>query len=524
MSKENLSNTNITRYAGIIEKKLEFFTRNTIISLVLLCAISLGIRLYYFPYNIPLIQDALVTYFFYSSDISILGHIPNNFSIGNNGWPLILSTFFVLFHLDTFMDYMTLQRSISIAFSVATIIPIYFLCKKFFDKPYAIFGAAIFAFEPRIIQNSLLGITEPLYIFLISTALSLYFSSNNKTIFASFAIIGLSTLVRSEGLFVFFPLFIMLIIKNRKQRNIIRNGLFIIIIFAAIVLPISILKIQTQGNDAIVGRIAIESSHAINASNQEGFAHYFTHATKNFIEFSAWSLIPVFVFFLPVGVFLLLRNRNMNNITIICTIVSMLLPVYYAYSLAPDTRYIYPLFPLFCIVSLFTIKKIESRITLKRNLLLVILAIVILSSSLIFLEFKKPNYEQEREAFKISTTITNIANGVNSYPPEDGYIQVSELPKKWPVLSSSIPTKTVVINTNNFTSLSEFIKSSRNVGLTHIVIDDKKDRPKFLTDIFYNDQKYPYLVKVFDSRNYNYQYHVKIYKIDYEKFQSNKIK
>ena len=49
-------------------------------------------------------------------------------------------------------------------------------------------------------------------------------------------------------------------------------------------------------------------------------------------------------------------------------------------------------------------------------------------------------------------------------------------------------------------------------------MDDNKNRPDFLKDLFYHDGKYPYLVKVFDSTDQNFKYHVKIYKIDYEKF------
>ncbi|MDE1817954.1 MAG: glycosyltransferase family 39 protein [Thaumarchaeota archaeon] len=521
MPEENSSNINIPNYIGIIERKLNFFTKNTVISIIILCAISLGIRLYYFPYNLPFIQDALVTYFLNANDVSILGHIPTNFPVSNIGWPLILSFFFTLFHSNTFMDYVTLQRSISMAFSVFTIIPVYFLCKRFFDKPYAIVGAAIFAFEPHIIQNSLLGITEPLYIFLVSSGLALYFSSKDKIVFSSFVIVGLSTLVRAEGLFVFSPLVIMYFIRNRKEQHVIKKGLLIIAIFALVLFSAYVIKIATHENDQIIGRVLGSTNQIVGTSSQEGFIHYFAQTTKNFIEFSGWSLIPVFVFFLPIGVFLLFRNRNMNNITIIVTVSSMLLPVYYAYSVAPDTRYIYPLFPLFCIISIFTIKKIESKIS-NRNILFIMLLGIILFSSLVFLDLKKPNYEQEREAFKISSIVTNIAKGVNSYSPQDGYILASELPQKWPVLSSSIPTKTIIINTKNFTSLSEFIKSSKNSGLTHIVIDDKKNRPKFLTDVFYNEQKYPYLVKVFDSTIQDYKYNVKIFKIDYQKFESLK--
>jgi hypothetical protein len=60
---------------------------------------------------------------------------------------------------------------------------------------------------------------------------------------------------------------------------------------------------------------------------------------------------------------------------------------------------------------------------------------------------------------------------------------------------------------------------SKEKGLTHIVIDDVSNRPPFLIDVFNNEEKYPYLVKVFDSKDHRYKHHVKIFKIDYEKFE-----
>ena len=71
----------------------------------------------------------------------------------------------------------------SASLSVLTIIPVYLLCKKFVKNEYALLGAGIFVLEPRIIQNSLLGITEPLYIILGS--ISLLFFLSNKIVYSS---------------------------------------------------------------------------------------------------------------------------------------------------------------------------------------------------------------------------------------------------------------------------------------------------------------------------------------------------
>ena len=51
------------------------------------------------------------------------------------------------------------------------------------------------------------------------------------------------------------------------------------------------------------------------------------------------------------------------------------------------------------------------------------------------------------------------------------------------------------------------------------MIDNNDNRSEFLYDIFIYEEKYPYLIKQFDSRDENITYNVKIFKIDYDKFE-----
>ena len=500
------------------DKKLEFFTRNAVFSLLIIGGIGLFLRMYYFPYNVPLVQDALESYFFYATDIHILGYLPTNPFVANNGWPIFLSFFFTIFHFDTAFDYMNLQRIITISISTLTIIPVYFLCKTFFDRRFAIVGASIFAFEPRIIQNSLLGVTEPLYIILVTLAIVLFFSSNKKLIYASFGVVAFASLVRAEGLFVFFPLIIMFFVRHKSERGIIYKGILSISIFVAIVLPMAIFRKMTLGSDELTGRIASSTSYILATSLHEGniITNTIT-AIENIVKFSGWSLIPVFIFFIPLGIFLIFKNRNQDTKTLIVIMISMIIPVFYAFSFAPDTRYIYPLFPLFCILSLFAVTKYEDKIK-TRNLFLILIMGGILLSSSIFLEFKKFDYDHQREAFSIAQYIVITANGINDYYPEDGYLKPAEIPQKWPFLSSSIPIQTSIISTNNFDSLEKYVEFSKNKGLTHLVLDGNQNRPYFLNDVFYHGEKYPYLIKEFDSWDHGFKYHIKIYKINYDEF------
>ena len=66
-------------------------------------------------------------------------------------------------------------------------------------------------------------------------------------------------------------------------------------------------------------------------------------------------------------------------------------------------------------------------------------------------------------------------------------------------------------------SLESFIKNSKEKGLTHIVVNGDKNN-KFLNDVFYNEEKYPYLIKKYDSLNNGFKIQIKVYEIDYIQF------
>ena len=74
----------------------------------------------------------------------------------------------------------------------------------------------------------------------------------------------------------------------------------------------------------------------------------------------------------------------------------------------------------------------------------------------------------------------------------------------------------------DYSSLTEFINYNKNEGLTHIIVDENENRAQFLKDIFRTEDKYSYIEKIYDSSEQGYDYHLKIFRIDYEKFESVK--
>jgi hypothetical protein len=70
-------------------------------------------------------------------------------------------------------------------------------------------------------------------------------------------------------------------------------------------------------------------------------------------------------------------------------------------------------------------------------------------------------------------------------------------------------------------SLIEFIDSSQDKGLAHLAVDGREHQPEFLKDVFYHDERYPYLEKIYDSSELGMKYHVKIYEIDFVRIYGN---
>lgn len=499
-----------------VEKKLGIFFSSTAASLCVIIGASLILRFYFFPFGVPLILDAQA-YFWYASDASILGRLPEDYSFANNGWPVFLASFFALFRFDDMISYMELQRVIATLLSVLTIIPVYFLCRRFVGNSFAVFGAAIFAFEPRLIQNSLLGLNDALYILLGAVSLVLFLRSGIKLRCVSFALMGFASLVRSEGLFLFFALSIMYFVQHRRNlRELSKYGI-LIAIFIATILPMAILRIEITGTDALTGRIMNEAGHASDLTSNYGVGTFVTNTVTTFFGFLGRAMLPIFVFFVPVGAFLILRDRNFEKNTIIVTLVVMSIPVLYAYSVpALDTKYFYFMYPMFCVLSVFAVKK-YGEIILKSHILILVAIIGVVVASVVFLAVKMPDREQELEYFQVAQFVIHNTNKVNDYP-QSSYISSAQLASTWPTLRRDASFDTKVIPVLGHEELIEYIKDSKEIGLTHLVIDDAENRPDFLKRVFYNEEDYPYLIKVFDSKDHDYEIHLKIFKIDYTKF------
>ena len=154
-------------------------------SIYLLCGIfifALIIRIYHFDEIIPVTMDALDS-FSYASDISTIGRLPENYDIAKPGWAIFLGGIFSLFDFENTLSYMQLQKISAIIISSLSVFPLYFLIRRFSERKYSLLGVLLFGLEPRLIENSILGNVEPIFIICIINNIFISYLSHIYKIF-----------------------------------------------------------------------------------------------------------------------------------------------------------------------------------------------------------------------------------------------------------------------------------------------------------------------------------------------------
>ena len=433
----------------------------------------------------------------------------------------------------------------SIIISAVTIIPVYFLCRRFFNPQCSLIGSSLFAFEPHIIINSSLGITEPLFLFLGISSLVLFLNNNHRLIYGSFAIAGLFTLIRFEGMFFFVIISMMFLIKYRHKKRIFVQYPILFAIYVLILLPVAYSNLETHDRDGFLDELLSVSgysyTHFVQGTPEIGDPLYGDTKDSNMykflvigmtsmVKFLGLFLIPISVFFVSVGLVLIIKNKknikiDYTIITIILTSIIMLLPAFYTYGRgSEDTRFVFMSLPLIILISLYGINKWKIK---RKNLMAIFMITAIILASFIFLNSEKIDHDYEKEVFTISKFITSKTGVINGDSADIRYRTASGLVINWPNLPAATLGEThldrtlIRISTSGEKSLLEFIDSSKGKGLEYLAVDGREHQPEFLRDVFYHDEVYPYLKKIYDSSNLGMAYHVKIYEIDFVRMYEN---
>ena len=490
--------------------------------LIIIIIAGFVIRINYLHDNIPLTLDAF-RYFLLGMDISILGNFPMHYDKPNTGWPLFLSVIFQMFRFENYLDYMTLQKLSSILFSALTVIPVYFLTKKFFKRKLAMIGASFFIFSPYIVENSLLGITDSLFIFLIMIFLSLFFSDKKANVIFSFAILGISSLVRYESLLLIIPTTIIFLAKYRSNISFRKFYWIGLALFFLAIIPMALWRIQMGMDDGLAssllgGAYVVINENSINSETIDRFD--IVRGIINLPKYIGASLLPICFIFVPYSIISLLRKENKNFRYLVLMGIFALIPALYAYSRGyEETRYVFVVLPILIIASLFLIEKIILRFG-KQNVVAGGLIALIMVSSIIYLDFREPDYEYEKESVEVARFVSGLPGTINDYGPEIYYVEVMDLEdKKFPILSSEINFQKKVMKLQGET-INEVIQDAKDKGLSYLAVTSAGQNDNhILSKIYHEEHNYPYLKKIYDSKDYGFKFNVKIFEINYNEFE-----
>ena len=499
-----------------------FFQENfskTIIFFITILSLGFILRLNYLNEDIPLTLDSF-KYFLLSIDISILGNLPVGYDKPNIGWSSFLAIIFQIFSSENYLDYMFIQRIWTIIFSVFTAIPVYFLARKFFKREIAMVGACFFIFSPYIIENSVLGITDSMFIFLTVSFLALIFSKKKINILCSFIVLGFSTLVRYESVILIIPSVIIFLYKYKKDFNFQKYILVGLVLFLLVITPMSIWKDQIGMPNGITSQISdgastVVNENSFNSETEDRFDIF--RGIFNFVKYFAASLLPLCFIFIPYSVFSLLKKQNNNFRYLIWFGIISSIPAFYAYGRGfEEIRYMFLVFPVLIISALFLIEKLDLKIK-RNNLIPIILIILIISSSVIYLEYRQPNNEYEIEAIQVARFVSDLPGKINDYGTESYYVEVMDLEDyTFPILSSEIQFKKRVVNVSGET-IEDILKNFNDKQVSYIGITERSiENNQVLKEIFY-EEKYSFFNKIYDSENNLTEFNIKIFKIDYEK-------
>ena len=243
---------------------------------------------------------------------------------------------------------------------------------------------------------------------------------------------AIATIVRSEGVFLFFTISLMYFIINRKNRQELVRYVFPLAIFILILTPMIFYQTSIFGDDRMFARTAIGIEHlkadcSICGPDNISGIPFILQGIENFPKYLGWSMIPVLIFFVPIGIILVLKDLNAKTGILISSLVVMSLPAFYAYAVPlQDLRYLFFLYPIFCVVSLFTIRKLLDAIPQRKNLIILLILIGVIVLSIFYLNEKIDNIHQN-ESIEIAKILSHSKKTINDYSPESTFLEISDI-------------------------------------------------------------------------------------------------
>ena len=541
----------------------EISKKNIVLFLIIIATISLGLKLYTVDFAIPPHSDDI------GYVLTAVQYNEGDFFLSQKkhpGWPLVLTPFISIIDSNNLLDYTNLARGLSLTISTASIFPMYLLVRKYFNEKYSLVASSLFAFEPHLNYNAGFALSEPLLI--IVMILTMLFILNNKTKFhyLAFVFAGLCWWARLEAFYVIIAIFIIYFVVHRDKPNFLRNFSLCIVFLLLIISPLFIQR-DLQFDDPFYvwyGGTILSDDYAELLTGPEdaeitdfaekngilGLMDKLANGLTNLFNVLFRISYPYLFVLIPFGVFFSLRlidqklkNIKANWIMILTLIGVLVLP----FAIIDERRFLFPLFPFLIILSTIPIQRVTNyglstfsfNEKQKSAFLVIIIGIVLLLAVTFTMGIGEfgyglPNLTLENEKIKFTEYLVENFDGRILRDAEtldylayvsltsDDNIDLKEFKSprgKDPYPDLYEPGKVVWLSVNGKT-IEELITNGETRELKYIGILEKGSYFfPFLNDLYYNEEKYPYMEKIFDSDEMDYkEFKIKAFEINYQKF------
>ena len=539
--------------------------KHIVFFLILISLISLGFKLYTVDFTVLPAEDTF--------GYVLRGMAHNNGDFTEHprktlGWSIFISPFFHMTDSNNFLEYVSIARGLGLAISIITIIPMYVLSRKFFDAKYSLCAVGLFAFEPHLNHVSGLGMTEPLYI--LAIILSLYFilNKNSNYSYLSFLTIGLLWWVRWNGIVMLLIASIIFFTNFKKTPKLFLKYFACLAICLIVVSPMLIERngqfgsplFFSQNEHMFTGEYATIMADNMMGVEYSAFDYVDDHGFGKFIEkfvflgiynllFTLFKMsLPYLIFFLPFGILFSLRSFDQEKKYIrsnwILILISLGAFIFY-FAIMPEKRLIYHVYPFLIILAAISLQRLVEyglptfsfNEKQKKICLVGIMCTVLLLSSLYTLRYEVPDPILSNEEILFAETLENKFDGkiLDAGYTLKGlyYVHVMDpdgVFKNYKITQNSGAYYMFEFNSENVNlmptmlyakSLEDFIEVSYEYELNYISINKKGVILfyPYLDEIYENEDKFPYLTKVFDTENEGFEkLKAKVFEIDYKKF------
>ena len=533
---------------------------------ILIATVSLGLKLYTVDFTVLPSEDTF--------GYVLRGMAHNNGDFTEHprktlGWSIFISPFFHTTDSNNFLDYLNIARVLGLMISLITIVPMYLLSRKFFDAKYSICAVGLFAFEPHLNHVSGLGMTEPLYI--LAIILSLYFilNKNSNYSYLSFLTIGLLWWIRWNGIVMLLIASIIFFTNFKRTPKLFLKYFACLAICLIVVSPMLIERNDQYGSPLFFSqnqRVFIGESVALVADNMvdidySAFDFIDEHGFGKFVEKFAFTGIynlfftlfkmslPYLIFFLPFGIIFSLRAFDQGKKFIqsnwILILISLAVFVFY-FAIYPEKRLIYHVYPFLIIFATISLHRlVEYGLSTfsfnekqKKICLVGIMCFVLILSGLYTLRYEVQDPILNNEEILFAETLENKFDGkildagytlkglhyVHVTDPLDAFknYKISQDPGAYYLFEFNKENVNLMPTVLYAKSLEDFIDVSYEYELNYISINKNGVTDIFypyLSEIYENEDKFPYLIKVFDTEREGFEkLKAKVFEINYEIF------